>query len=594
MGARVTPPAEARVRARSVSNNPRPADLILRNANVITVDASFTIAQAIAIAGDRIVAVGPEPAMAAHTASGTRIIDLKGKAVIPGLIDGHAHMDREGLKGVYPSLGGLYSIRDIQGRIADLAQKAEPGEWIVTMPIGDPPYFWDVPESLAEKRWPTRHELDEAAPRNPVFIRSIWGFWRHTLPLVSCANTEALRRAGITRNTQSPVESVKIEMDVSGEPTGVIMEWDYQPLAELTWFRQAGGFTRVDRALGLPLAAQTYHAYGTTSVFEEHGVANELLRAYKDAYRDDKLTMRTALAFSPNWKTVAGAPLGPLIEAWAGWLGEPGLGDDWLKVTGLAFGIGRGPADELRASAAPYTGWAGFNYDASLPREQAKEVLLHCARNDIRAVALANLSPGLIDLYDEVDREIPLKGRRWVVGHVDSLSPRDIEKIARMGVVVTPHTNRYIFKEGHLVQKKLPPERHREITPMRDLINAGVNIGLVTDNVPTSMFWPIWEVVARLNRVTNERIAPEQALTRAEALRCATINNAYLTFDEGKKGSLETGKLADLAVLSADPLSVEEIGIRDVTALMTMVGGNVVHEKPGWAGDTRAAGGVGN
>ena len=119
---------------------------------------------------------------------------------------------------------------------------------------------------------------------------------------------------------------------------------------------------------------------------------------------------------------------------------------------------------------------------------------------------------------------------------------------------------------------------------MRDLIDGGVNVGLVTDNVPSSMFWPIWEVVARLDRVTNERVAPEQALTRAEALRCATINNAYLTFDEGKKGSLEAGKLADLAVLSADPLSVEEIDMRDVTALMTMVGGSVVHEKPNWAG----------
>src|SRR5215467_215687 len=116
-----------------------------------------------------------------------------------------------------------------------------------------------------------------------------------------------------------------------------------------------------------------------------------------------------------------------------------------------------------------------------------------------------------------------------------------------------------------------------------DLIDGGVNVGLVTDNVPISMFWPIWEVVARLDRVTNERVAPEQALTRAEALRCATINNAYLTFDEGKKGSLEPGKLADLAVLSTDPLSVEEIGIRDVTAQMTMVGGNVVYEKRNWA-----------
>ena len=504
----------------------RPADLILRNGKIITVDASFTIAQAIAIAGDRIVSVGPEPAMAAHTAPETRVIDLKRKTVVPGLIDGHAHMDREGLKGVYPSLAGMRSIRDIQDRIANLARKAKPGEWIVTMPIGDPPYYWDVPESLAEKRWPTRLELDASAPNNLVFIRPIWGFWRHTLPLVSCANTEALRRAGITRDTVSPVETVKIEKDSRGDPTGVITEYDYQPLAELTWFRQAGGFTRVNRALGVPLAAQAYHAYGTTSVFEEHGVANELLRAYKDAYRDGKLTMRAALVFSPNWKSVGGVPLGPLMEAWAGWLGEPGLGDDWLKVTGLAFSIGRGPADELRASAAPYTGWAGFNYDASLPREQAKEVLLRCARNDIRAVALANLSPGLIDLYEEVDREVPLKGRRWVVGHISSLSPRDIEKIVRMGLVVTPHT---IFKEAHLLQKRLPPERHREITPMRDLVNAGVNVGLVTDNVPISMFWPIWEVVARLDRVTNERVASEQALTRAEALRCATINNAYLT-----------------------------------------------------------------
>jgi len=491
---------------------------------------------------------------------------------------------REGLKGVYPSLAGARSIRDIQDRIAELARKARPGDWVVTMPIGDPPFYWDVPESLAEKRWPTRQELDSAAPNHPVFIRPIWGFWRHTLPLVSCANTEALRRAGITRDTVSPVEAVKIEKDSNGDPTGVIMEFDYQPLAELTWFRQAGGFTRTDRALGLPMAAQAYHAYGTTSIFEEHGVANELLRAYKDAYRDGKLTMRAALAFSPNWKAVAGVPVGPLIEAWAGWLGEPGLGDDWLRITGLAFGIGRGPSDELRASAAPYTGWAGFNYDASLPRQEAKELLLHCARNDIRAVALDNLSPGLIDLYEEVDREVSLKGRRWVLGHIHSLSPAEIERIARMGLVVTPHTNRYIFKEGHLLQKKLPPERHREIAPMRDLISAGVSVGLVTDNVPVSMFWPIWEVVSRLSRVTNERVAPEQALTRAEALRCATMNNAYLTFDEAKKGSLEPGKLADLAVLSADPLSVEEIAIRDLTAVMTMVGGNIVHEKQNWFG----------
>jgi predicted amidohydrolase YtcJ len=307
-----------------------------------------------------------------------------------------------------------------------------------------------------------------------------------------------------------------------------------------------------------------------------------LLRAYKDARRDDTLTMRASLVFSPNWKAAGGTPFGPLIEAWAGWLGEPALGDNWLKMTGLYVNIGRSMADELRARAAPYTGWAGFNYDAGLPREQVKSVLLHCARNDIRAVATASTSPGILDLFEEVDREVSLRGRRWVLGHINTLSQRDIERIVRMGLVITPHTNRDIYKLGHLLQKNLPPARHREITPMRDLIDAGVHVGLVTDNVPISLFWPIWESVARRSRVTNGRVAPDQAITRAEALRCATINGAYLSFDEDKKGSLEPGKLADLAVLSDNPLTVEEERIADITSLMTVVGGRIVHQSPNW------------
>lgn len=562
----------------------RSADLILSNAKVITVDRDFTIAQAIAIAGDRILAVGRNDTMEAYTAPETRVVDLKGRTVTPGLIDGHAHMDREGLKGVYPALGPVRSIGDIQDRIAELARATPRGEWIVTMPIGDPPYYFDVPDILAEKRWPTRQELDVAAPNNPVFIRSIWGFWRHSLPLVSIANTEALRRAGITRDTVSPVASLTIEKDGAGEPTGVFVEREMQPLAELIWFRQFFGFTRADRARALRVSMQAYHAYGTTSVFEEHGVANEVIRAYKDVYRDGALTMRSALAFSPNWKAAGNAPLGPFIEAWAGWLGEPVLGDDWLKVTGLYINIGKRQSDDLRASASPYTGWAGFNYDTGLPREQLKELLLHLASNDIRAICNANISPRLIDLLSEVDREVALKGRRWVIGHISLLSPKDIEKVVQMGLLVTPHTNQFIYKEARATQAKLPSNRQRENTPLRDLLDAGVKVGLVTDNVPVSMLWPIWQSIARQDRVTNERVSPEQTLTRAEALRCATHNNAFLTFDEDRKGSLEPGKLADMAVLSADPLTVEEVGIREVTSLMTMVGGQIVYETPNWFG----------
>jgi len=558
-----------------------PADLILTNGKIITVDSAFTVAQAIAIAGDRVLAVGPDAAIAPLRSPATRIVDLKGKVVIPGITDGHAHMDREALRSVFPALGRVRSIRDIQDRIAELARAKQPGEWIVTMPIGDPPYYFDVPEILAEKRWPTRQELDAAAPNNPVFIRSIWGYWRGTFPLVSCANTEALKRAGITRDTASPVDTVKIEKDANGDPTGVFVEREMAPVAELIWFRQAAAFTPADRLQALPQSARAYHAFGTTSVFEGHGAATELLRTYKQAERGGTLTMRTALAFSPNWQAAGGAPLGPFVEAWAGWLGEPGFGNDWLKMSGLYVHVGREAADDLRARAAPYTGWAGFNSNHGLPRDQAKELLLQCAANDIRAVMIGSSN---LDLYDEVDREIPLKGRRWVISHISTISPRDIERIVRMGLVLTTHTNNYLYKGLHAQAQRLPPERHGEIVPLRSLLDAGVKVSLATDNVPVSPFLPMWQAVARTSYRSKERVAPAEALSRADALRCATANGAYLTFDEHKKGSLETGKLADLAVLSADPLTTEESSIADIRSLMTMVGGRIVHETPNWLG----------
>jgi predicted amidohydrolase YtcJ len=153
-----------------------------------------------------------------------------------------------------------------------------------------------------------------------------------------------------------------------------------------------------------------------------------------------------------------------------------------------------------------------------------------------------------------------------------------------MGLVLTTHTNNYLYKGLHVQAQRLPPERHGEIVPLRSLIDAGVKVSLATDNVPVSSFLPIWQAVARTSYQTKARVAPSEALNRADALRCATTSGAYLTFDEDKKGSLEPGKLADLALLSADPLTVEEAGLADVRSLMTMVGGEIVHETPNWDG----------
>jgi predicted amidohydrolase YtcJ len=568
--------AKAQIGAAPATGMVRPADTIFKNGNVITVDPAFSIAQAVAIAADRIVAVGPDEAMRTHAGPQTRLIDLKGKTVVPGLTDGHAHMDREALRNVFPSLGTVRSIRDIQDRIADLARGKRPGDWIVTMPIGDPPYYFDVPDILAEKRWPTRQELDVAAPNNPVYIRSIWGYWRGTMPLVSCANTEALRRAGITRDTVAPVPTVMIDKDAHGEPTGVFLEQEFQPISELIWFRDAARFTHADRMRALPESARSYHQFATTGIFEGHGAATELIRVYKETYGNGALTMRTTLVFSPDWNAVGSAPLGSFIDAWAGWLGGRGLGDHWLKMSGINVSIGHDAADDVRAMAAPYTGWAGFNYANGLSRDQLKDVLVRCAANDIRAVMIHR--PGVLDLYDEVDQIVPLKGKRWVIAHINTIPRPDIERIARMDLVLTTHTNSSLYKALDTLAGQMPPERHREIVPLRSLLDAGIKVSLATDNAPASLFLPIWQTIARTSFRTGRRVAPQEALTRADALRCATANGAYLTFDEDNRGSLQPGKFADLAVLSADPLRVAEAKITDIVSHMTMVGGKVVYE----------------
>jgi len=211
-------------------------DILIRNARVITCDSDFSIHDSVAISGDRIAAVGPAEVLSA-TRPDTHVIDAGGRAVIPGMIDGHAHLDREGLKSIYPSLSGCRSIDDILQRIEALVAKAEPGDWIVTMPIGEPPYYFGVPDNLVEKRFPTRHDLDAVSPRNPVYIRPIWGYWRHRLPITSVANTLALDSAGLCTLPDDLPETITFETDGAGALTGVIHENSFMPIVELAWLK---------------------------------------------------------------------------------------------------------------------------------------------------------------------------------------------------------------------------------------------------------------------------------------------------------------------------------------------------------------------
>lgn len=552
------------------------ADLIVTNGKVLTVDGSNRIAEAVASKGEHILAVGATGDVSALAGPDTVTIDAGGRAVIPGMVDGHAHMDREGLKGVFPSLEGCRSVQDVLDRIAALAAKSAPGEWIVTMPVGDPPYYWNVPGCLKEGRFPTRQELDSAAPNNPVYIRPIWGFWRHQLPLESVANTAALELAGISKNTPPATETLEFEKDGAGELTGLIREMTFMPVAELGYFHMAPRFTAEDRIAGLKKAMRIYNSTGTTSVLEEHGAAQELISTYQAVHAAGDATARAHLVFSPAWGGTQNIEYATVLQNWTGWLGRRGLGDDWLRVGGLFTDTGMDADATFRATAAPYTGWSGFNYDNGVPHNRMVEFMVEAARSDIR---LAVIGPRFLDMFEEVNREVPITDKRWIIGHLDVLNDEQIQKAADLGVVMTTHTNRYIYKHGHILRDELGPERLNDIAPIRRLLDAGVNIALATDNVPTTLFYPLWHTVSRWNMISEDRIAPDQAISREDALRCATQNGAYLTFEEDKKGSLEEGKLADMVVLSDDPLTCAEETLKDIVAETTIVGGKVVYER---------------
>ncbi|MEX2453853.1 MAG: amidohydrolase family protein, partial [Rhodospirillaceae bacterium] len=340
------------------------------------------------------------------------------------------------------------------------------------------------------------------------------------------------------------------------------------------YFHMAPRFTADDRIAGLKRAMAIYNATGTTSVLEEHGAAQELISAYQAVHAAGAATVRAHLVYSPAWGATQAVGFDSVMRNWAGWLGRRGLGDNWLRVGGMYTDIGIDADAMLRAGAAPYTGWSGFNYDTGVPQNRMVEFMIEAARNDIR---LAVIGPKFLDLFEQVNREVPIADRRWIIGHLDVMTEDQVKRAADLGVVMTTHTNRYVYKHGHILRDELGPERVNDISPLRRLLDAGVKIGLATDNVPTTLFYPIWHAVSRWNLVSEDRIAPDQALTRAEALRCATMGGAYLTFEEDEKGSIEAGKLADMAVLSDDPLTCAEDAIRDIVAETVIVGGRVVY-----------------
>lgn len=551
------------------------ADLILHNGNIITLDRLSTLAEAVAMRGQCIVGAGTSADLLANKGPETRLIDLRGRTVVPGFYDAHPHMDREGMKQIGGiSLAGLRSVGDIVNLVRDATRSAKPGDWIVFMPMGTPPLdYVSRPEQLREGRFPTRYDLDDVAPDNPVYIRAVWGWWSHR-PFPSVANSMALKLAGVTRDTPEPY-NVEIVKDERGEPTGVFLDRSFAPVLEYTLFKVLPRFTFADRIEGVRRASMAYSAVGTTSGYEGHGLTPMVIRAYREVNRRRELTVRIDTPYSMPTAAMDDRQVSDLLYHYAGTASERGIGDDMFTLEGIMLGNGNPQVAELLACEYPYEQWAGHFIQALAPNERFIRLAIEAARLGLRVSRSVcyNLEEDL-NAYEAIDKEISISDRRWVLMHLIQATPEQMKRIKALGLVVTVEPNFMYWASDRFGLDEL---RDKGI-PLRELIDAGIPVALGTDNVPHSMLWTMWEALVRWDEDSKSHLG-ESRLTREEALRLAIQNGHIITWNENRFGSLEAGKMADLVVLGDNPLTCPEDRIKDIPVDLTIVGGRVVYER---------------
>jgi len=552
----------------------RHADMLLTGGTVLTMDPSGSAAEAVAIGRGRILAVGSAGDLAALAGPATEVIDLEGRTVIPGIIDTHAHMEREGLKTLRPSLAAARSVGDVLDVIARAARDAPPGTWIITMPVGQPPFYFGGPLTLVERRMPNRAELDRAAPDHPVCIAAVFTNWGEP-PGYTALNSKALALLGIDRTTQVTADNVEIEREPgTGEPTGIIIDRNRRPSADFNLLRGITGFDFTERVVGLKRSLQAYNSVGTTSIYEGHGSSPETIAVYRELWQRGELTVRCHLCVSPTWASVEEGR--KVLRDWLPHARGRGLGDSLLRVAGVFVGFGGNPKTAADSRAAlPNTGWAGFVEWANRPEDFRTYARL-AAELDLRLhTIVGDHLEDILSIFESIDAEIPLAGRRWVIEHVKLITSEQVARIRRLGLAVTTIPVYMIWKNGAALTRDMADlDRY---VPHAALLEAGVAVSAGTDNIPYNPFVTLQTIVERKERKSGSVLGPAQRLDVLRALRLMTSEAGWISFEEDRKGTLAPGKFADLAVLSRNPRSTPPADLAQIKVLRTIVDGRVVH-----------------
>ena len=533
---------------------PTAPDLILTNGKIITVDAEAHVFQAVAIRGDRFLAIGTNAEVTALKGPGTRTIDLRGHAVIPGLMDNHNHQYHVALLQRGVDLRGVPSLAEMLDR---LRRAAGSGSDRATIFSTD---GWE-PDEFPEKRAPTKRELDGISTTRPIVVYESRGR--------VYANSPALTALGFSRETAA-VGNVTAGRAPDGELDGLLTG---SPANVLNLTAKVVPPPTLDEKKALIAKVQAQqHAMGLTGI-RELQIHPDVMRAYYELWRDRGLTMRVSVGLELN----AGEE-GRLESMLAPWGVGPGFGDEWLRLDGIAE---YNPGDQLRE---PYADRDGKDVGTlRLPEERFREAILTMNRYGWRPAIHISGDRTLdvvLDAYEAADKQRSIRDRRWIVEHIPLVHRDQMERMKRLGVVVSAQFQPYAGARNML--KRFGKARADRAVPMRELLDQGLTVSGGSDwpGAPNNPFVNIYFYVTR-KTMEEGTIGLAQKISREEALRVETINNAYLTFEEQIKGSIEPGKLADFVILSDDILTVPEDKILDIRPLATYVGGRQVYLRSG-------------
>ena len=532
-------------------------DLILLNGKLLTFDDEDRVVEAVAIKGQRILAVGSSDSMRKLTGSNTEIIDANGRLVLPGFVDAHSHTT--GVPPDYLDLYGTKSIAEIVEAVREKAEATPKGEWIVGSGTFMVYSGWDDTR-LKEQRWVTRQDLDPVSPRHPVLLIKDGG---HAVVL----NSHALRLAGIAKDTPDPKGQIVRDPD-TGELTGAILKLATAVASELLPIPTEE--KRIQAALS---ASDQLLRMGTTTIADASSTA-ETIPIFRAMYEQSR---------GPLVSTILDpvVPLDKGLEASLdfvrSWHVKSGFGDENIKLGSLKFFVDGGVTSRTAWFSRSYKGRPDYFGVSEVDKETLFETVrvadhlgwqLHFHTCGDAAAEL------VLQALEAAQKENPSRERRHLMTHLYVLSQEQMERMRRLGVVAVLQPN-FVYALGEHMRAVLGEDQLAHLIPFRSLLEAGVSVALSADGHPQEPLYGVYAAVARETK-TGHVLGPEEAVSVMEALRAYTRTSAYARFEEGRRGSLETGKLADLIVLDRDIRAVPAGEIKETQVLLTLKDGKVV------------------